>query len=320
VNNSYGIHHISAIVSDPQKNVDFYAGVLGLRMVKKTVNFDDPYTYHLYFGNYEGGPGTLITFFPWPLGLKGKVGGGQVISVQYKIPVNAMEFWKSRLKSFDINFKTEKRFNQTYLVFQDNDGLIIELTESEKGQRNQYSFNGITENEAIKGFEGATLASRNPLKSVHVLTEYLGFKVDTESDNRIRLITQNVLGNVIEIFKIEESLGKMGVGTIHHIAFRTTSEDSQKTVRELLLSKGYKITPIIDRNYFKSVYFREPGSILFEIATDEPGFTIDEPIEHLGASLKIPKHHQALKDEIENHLLPISVREVKANEFNHKSK
>lgn len=305
-----GIHHISAIVGHPQETVDFYAGVLGLRLVKQTVNFDDPSTYHFYFGDETGKPGTLMTVFPWPNDYRGTIGDGQVGVTIFMVPSGSLPAWEERLQDFKIPYEKQERFNQTYLRFKDTHGLQLELTESVAGDQNKWRFNGTTPEMAIKGFFGAVLYSARPEKTVELLQE-IGFEYSAENDTYIRLTSAADIGNVIDIRKTSGNFGRMGVGTVHHIAFRSNDNNEQVVWQNDLMDAGYNVTTIRDRNYFTSVYFRERGSILFEIATDEPGFMVDEEKENLGSSLKLPPQFEPKRNQIENGLVPFEVREIK---------
>ncbi|QHS21531.1 ring-cleaving dioxygenase [Virgibacillus sp. MSP4-1] len=305
-----GVHHITAIAGDPQENMDFYAGILGLRFVKKTVNFDDPGTYHFYFGDENGSPGTIMTFFPVQDALKGRVGSGQVGVTSFVVPLDSLSFWEKRLAKFDIDVKKSDRFGERSLEFEDVHGLRLELVEREKGPVNDWSFGEVTPDVAIKGFGGATLYSREPGKTAELLTELMGLEKTGEEEDIIRLQAYGDIGNVIDIKQSAVIRGLQGAGTIHHIAFRTDDDDDQLEWQSLLQENGYQVTPVQDRNYFNSVYFREHGHILFEIATDSPGFMIDEGKEQLGESLRLPEWYEPHRERIENILLPVDVREL----------
>lgn len=303
-----GIHHITAIVNDPQRNIDFYAGVLGLRLVKKTVNFDRPEVYHLYFGNEKGEPGTVITFFPWPKLLKGRIGMGQVGVTSYSIPSGSIEFWENRLKKFGIDVKKNKRFGETYLTFHDPDGLELELIEKNEGPVNNWSFGGIEPEHAIKGFFGATLFSAQPHKTAEVLENVLGLACIGDEDGFLRYKSEASLGSIIDIKLTPSVRGLMGAGTVHHIAWRAKDKEDLLRWREIVQEKGYHPTEIRDRNYFNALYFHEDGGILFEIATDPPGFSVDEPNNDLGKKLMLPSWFESKREEFEETLPPIKVR------------
>ncbi|WP_404322241.1 ring-cleaving dioxygenase [Cytobacillus firmus] len=305
-----GIHHISAIVGHPQENIDFYAGVLGLRMVKQTVNFDDPGTYHLYFGNNEGKPGTIITFFPWANAFQGEIGDGQAGVTSYAIPSGALEFWKDRFKKFKISYTMERRFSEESIRFQDPHGLILEMVERDEGETNIWTFGGITPDVAVKGFAGATLYSSQPEQTAHLLESVMGLERIGEEGEIIRFQSSAPIGNVIDLKKTSGKLGRMGVGTVHHIAWRAEDDQDQLEWREYVRSNGYGVTPVRDRNYFNAIYFREHGEILFEIATDPPGFAHDESPGEIGEKLMLPEQYENMRDRIERKLIPIEVREL----------
>ncbi|MFP7493012.1 ring-cleaving dioxygenase [Terribacillus saccharophilus] len=304
-----GIHHITAIVGHPQENTDFYAGVLGLRLVKKTVNFDDPGTYHLYFGDEKGKPGTIITFFPWPNAYQGKIGDGQVGVTSYVVPKGALPFWESRLEKFEIAYTKTERFGEASLQFDDVHGLHLEIVEREAGENNTWTFGGVTPDVAIKGFGGATLYSRTPGATAELL-EQMGLEKVGEEGEYVRYKAAGDIGNIIDIKLTTSGRSQLGVGTVHHIAWRASDDQDQLEWSEYVDSLGYGVTRVQDRNYFNAIYFREHGQILFEIATDPPGFAIDEPQEHMGEKLMLPVQYEPQRRQIENHVLPFEVREL----------
>ncbi|MEH6937741.1 ring-cleaving dioxygenase [Bacillus sp. JJ664] len=306
-----GIHHITAIVGDPQENMDFYAGILGLRFVKKTINFDDPGTYHFYFGNENADPGTIMTFFPWANAYKGKVGSGQVGITTFLIPTNSLGFWENRLKSFHIETKKVTRFGETFLQFEDVHGLHLELVEREAGATNTWEFNGVTKNVAIKGFGGAVLYSGAPHKTAELLEDVMELESLGQEGNYLRFKASGEIGNIIDIELAPVGRGVMGVGTVHHIAWRAGNDEEHVNWQHKIHDHQYGVTEIKDRNYFHAIYFREHGGLLFEIATDPPGFMIDEPKDSLGEKLMLPKWQEVNREGIENHLQPIVIRELK---------
>lgn len=303
-----GIHHITAMVNDAQRNIDFYAGVLGLRLVKKTINFDRPEVYHLYFGNETGEPGTVITFFPWAKQLKGRIGKGQVGVTSYAIPEGSVTFWENRLQKFGVEFTSSVRFGENYLKFNDPDGLQLELIERDEGPINNWSFGGIRPENAIKGFGGATLISAQPNKTADVLENILGLECMGDESGFLRFKADAKVGNTIDIKLTPSVRGLMGAGTVHHIAWRAKDEESLLKWRTLLQEKGYYPTEIRDRNYFKAVYFHEEGGILFEIATNPPGFSVDEPVAELGKKLMLPSWLESKREELENTLPQVEAR------------
>jgi glyoxalase family protein len=303
-----GIHHITAFASNPQANVDFYAGILGLRLVKKTINFDAPEVYHLYFGNETGSPGTIITFFPSPGSPKGRIGGGQVGITSYVVPQGSLAFWQSRLESFGVSVTKTSRFSEQYLQFEDNEGLRLELVEREEGANSTWSFGGISVDKAIKGFGGAVLFSVNPQKTMDALESILGFTKVKEDDEYARYRSAGDIGNVIDVPLATMDLGVGGAGTVHHIAWRAKDFEQHEEWRNTVQNYGYRPTPVIDRQYFNAIYFREAGGILFEIATDPPGFANDEPAESLGQKLMLPEWFEPHRAQIEANLYPIQVK------------
>ncbi|QNF29982.1 ring-cleaving dioxygenase [Metabacillus elymi] len=305
-----GIHHITAIVGHPQENVDFYAGVLGLRLVKQTVNFDDPGTYHLYFGNEGGKPGTIITFFPWSDAYQGKIGDGQVGVTSYVVPIGAMEFWENRLERFNIPFTKIERFGEQYLEFDDPHGLHLEIVEREEGEVNTWHFGEVTPDVAIKGFGGATLLSKQPEKTAELLEKVMGLEQVGKEGDFVRFRSSSDIGNVIDLKLTPIGSGQMGVGTVHHIAWRASDDQDQLDWKKYVEGFGYGVTPVQDRNYFNAIYFREDGEILFEIATDTPGFAHDESQETMGEKLMLPEQYEPHRDKIEQVVLPFEVREL----------
>ena len=305
-----GIHHISAIVGHPQENVDFYAGILGLRLVKKTINFDDPGTYHLYFGNERGKPGTIITFFPWINAQRGKIGGGQVGVTTYAIPPNKLSYWEQRLAKLGVSYQKTNRFGETYLQFNDPHGLQLELVEHEQGEQNQWTFGDVTPDVAIKGFAGAVFFSTSPDRTIETLQNVMGLQQVAEEEDMVRLQSYGEIGNVMDVKKIPVERGRMGVGTVHHIAWRAKDEEDQLHWQSYISEQGFGVTPVRDRSYFQAIYFREHGEILFEVATDPPGFMHDEPYESLGSQLKLPSQYEQYRSKLEEALIPIHVRSL----------
>jgi glyoxalase family protein len=309
-NKTMGIHHITAIVGHPQENVDFYAGVLGLRLVKQTVNFDDPGTYHLYFGNEGGKPGTIITFFPWAGARQGTIGDGQVGVTSYVVPKGAMEFWENRLEKFNVPFTKMERFGEQYLEFDDPHGLHLEIVERAEGEINTWTFGEVKPEHAIKGFGGATLLSTQPNKTAELLENVMGLELVGKEGDFARYRSTAEIGNIIDLKLTPIGRGQMGVGTVHHIAWRAIDDQDQLDWQKHVASKGYNVTPVQDRNYFNAIYFREHGEILFEIATDPPGFAHDETHETMGEKLKLPEQYEPHREQIEQALLPFQVREL----------
>jgi glyoxalase family protein len=312
----HGIHHITAIASDPQRNVDFYTQILGLRFAKRTVNFDDPSTYHLYFGDRTGRPGTAITFFAWPGARRGSRGTGQVIAASFAIPSGSLDFWKSRFEEHHIfSEQLPSRFEASAIRLIDPDGLPLELIETEQLDDIDLKYESEAPNKfAIHGFHAPTLEVQQA-KPTKELLKNLGFELIAEEKAR-RRFSLNSKSTSAQVDLIERADGQFGVnsaGTVHHIAFRCADEREQLRWRKQLIALDLNVTPVIDRFYFHSIYFREPGGILFEIATEGPGFTVDESVEHLGENLKLPPQYEEHRAEIERVLPPITF-ESKAKE------
>src|SRR6266567_4239115 len=303
-----GIHHITAIASDPQRNVDFYTQILGLRFAKRTVNFDDPSTYHVYFGDRSGRPGTAITFFAWPGARRGSRGTGQVIAGSFAIPRGSIDYWKSRLAEHRV-FCEEipARYEAPAIRLTDPDGLLLELIESEQLDDVDLKYESEVPHQfAIHGFHAPTLEVQQA-KPTEELLKNLGFELTAEEKSR-RRFSSNSKSTSAQVDLVERADGQFGVnsaGTVHHIAFRCANEKEQLRWRKQLVALDLNVTPVIDRFYFHSIYFREPGGILFEIATEGPGFTADEPVEHLGENLKLPPQYEEHRAEIERVLPPI---------------
>ncbi len=303
-----GLHHITAIASNAKQNVDFYTRVLGLRMVKKTVNFDDPGTYHFYFGDESGTPGTIITFFPWPGAAKGRNGTGMATAVGYSVPEGSLPFWAARFKKLNIaQEEIAERFGEKYISFQDPDGLRIEfIVPSKKDERKPWETGEVNSSVAIKGFHSTTLSLRNIKPTEAILTDVFGYKLLSQENNRYRLRTEAVENaGIVDLLALpDRPPGYVAAGTNHHVAFRVKDEEVQMAIREKILAKGLNPTGKINRDYFYSVYFREPGGVLFELATENPGFTVDEPLNELGTHLKLPKQFEESRAQIER-VLPV---------------
>jgi len=303
-NQILGIHHVTAIAGDAKRNYDFYTGVLGLRLVKKTVNFDDPETYHFYFGDRTGTPGTILTFFPWGNRVgQGRRGLKQVTEIGYSVPAGSLDFWKERLDAHHVIFNNvAEKFGEPYLTFLDPDGLKLELTVSHTTDgRTPWTTEAVTAGHAIRGFHHVTITTDRMDATARVLTDILGYRPLLHEVNRHRFVTDAV--NEAAFVDIVEAPGEAnGVvagGSVHHVAFRVKDEAILMHFREKVIEHGLHITEKIDRNYFYSLYFREPGGVLFEIATDNPGFATDETVDELGSSLKLPAQYEGYRDRIE---------------------
>jgi glyoxalase family protein len=304
-----GVHHVTAISGDPAKNLRFYTRDLGLRFVKKTVNFDDPSTYHFYFGDETGRPGTILTFFLWANAAAGRPGVGQASQTAFRVPLRSIDYWASRLIEKGISHQAPgKRFGETVLTFADQDGMALALVgiagaEEEPG----WSNGDIPSEHAIRGFQGVTLLLDSAQKTAAILIDVFGFRELAREGSTIRFTAVgDVRGSVVDIHEAAEvSRHHQGRGSVHHVAFRAADDAQQAQMSEKLIRDHARHpTEQKDRNYFRSIYFREPGGVLFEIATDIPGFAVDEPIEALGRDLKLPKFLESSRKEIER-LLPI---------------
>lgn len=307
-----GIHHVTAIASDAQKNIDFYTGILGLRLVKRTVNFDAPEVYHFYYGDEAGTPGSILTFFPYAGLVGGRQGKGMLNTTAFSTPLTALDFWLGRLKKFDINHKEPfERFEGEIVVyFEDNDGLGLELVFNDKDKRPGNAHGPVPAEYAIKGFYNVEIWLEGYERTAGLLTEQMDHKLIAEKGNRFRFAADEVPGNYIDILCVPDSLkGLAGSGTVHHIAFATENASTQLQVREKMVKRMLNPTPVVDRDYFTSVYFREPGGVLFEIATKGPGFTRDEEEGHLGEALKLPSQYEPMRDKIEEALPTVKFNE-----------
>ncbi|MCH6201747.1 ring-cleaving dioxygenase [Aquiflexum sp. LQ15W] len=304
-----GIHHITAIAGNPQKNLDFYTGILGLRLVKKTINFDAPDVYHFYFGDESGAPGTVFTTFPFEGARKGTKGTGELTYTAFSIPMDSLGFWMERLTKFNIPISTPlSRFGEKWIRFEDHDGMGIELIATDKDSRKGWSYGSIPLEFSIKGFYGATLNLKAKELTANLLTQFMDYRFIEEENGRFRYGTKGEPGDIVDI--VIDPNGRQGMqsaGTVHHIAFRTANVASQQEIQQILLSNGYHVTEVKDRNYFNSIYFREPGGVLFEIATDEPGFAIDEDEAHLGELLKLPQWIEPQRAKLEARLAKVEL-------------
>lgn len=309
-----GLHHVTAIASDPQTNLDFYTEVLGLRFVKRTVNFDDPGTYHFYFGDDAGAPGTILTFFPWPRASRGTPGVGEVTLTAFSVPLSSIDFWEQRLSSYNLPVERSTRFSETVLTFPDPDGMKIEIVgHADAEPPNPSRFAAVPVEHSLRGFYGVTLYLRTAEETTKILN-LMGFTQRAEEGSRMRFAADgSALGNHIDLLIAPEGHhGRMGAGTVHHIAFRVEDDADQLEWRELI-GKHLDVTPVQDRTYFHSVYFREPGGVLFELATNPPGFDFDEPIESLGEALRIPPWLEKYRAVIEQRLAPIELHKAKVS-------
>ena len=305
-----GIHHVTCITGDVQKCVDFYISVLGLRFVKKSINQDLPDTYHIYFGDYLGTPGTAMTFFGWPSWPAQRTGGGQVTTVSFQVPAGSLGFWSNRLKNLDVDHRMVTRFDADALVLRDADGIELDLVAQAGDERwKPWREAPVDPEHAIRGFHSVTMTLAEMGATFNLLTTAMGFRVLAQDGKRTRFETgaggPQAFLDVVEAPEGPE--GEESIGTVHHVAWRTPDADTQKVWRDELMTAGRNVTPVIDRWYFKSIYFREAGGVLFEIATDGPGFTVDESPEKLGTILSLPPWFQVRRELLDETLPPIVV-------------
>ena len=322
----FGIHHVTAITSNPQKNIDFYTGDLGLRLVKLTVNQDDPTAYHLYFGDELGRPGTILTFFHWPNIPRGRRGTSQVTATSFLIPENSISHWIDRFKSRQIEYNGPyKRFNDEQVItFHDPDGLELELvahTSAEDRNVNVWKEGPIPVDDAIRGFYSVTLSEEGYERTASVLTDELGFIPTLQDGSRFRYEISSTASSSTNLDTEQGGVGGakvvdvlclpyaqqaiIGIGSVHHVAFRTPTDEQQLVLRRNIVKARLNATPVIDRFYFHSVYFREPGGVLFEIATNPPGFAVDEKLDALGTRLVLPPWLESMRSDLERILPPV---------------
>ena len=302
-----GLHHLTAIATDAQQNIDFYTGLLGLRLVKKTVNFDDPSAYHLYYGDETGTPGSIITFFYWPGAPRGRIGSGQTTAITLSAPVNSLTYWSDRLQRYDVTAERRTRFDEEVLAFQDPDGIPIEIVAVATDARSGWTGAGVPAEFAIRGMHTAELTVRDAQPTEDVLTQHMGYQLVRRDGTRARFeAAPGGSGRYVDVIgDAKAPRGTGGAGTIHHIAYRVADDDAQLEMQALLAGGGYHVSDVRDRDYFHSIYYRERGGILFEIATDVPGFAVDEPVESLGTALKLPKQIESARSRIEQLLPPL---------------
>jgi glyoxalase family protein len=299
-----GLHHVTAIAGDPQRNADFYVGTLGLRFVKRTVNHDDDETYHFYFGDGRGTPGTNITFFPWTdAGRQGEFGAGQTAATAYLVPADSLDYWADRLADAGVETTRSERFGEPVLGFSDPDGIGLELVASDDvadSDAEPWPDGPVPVDHQLRGFQSVTLAVAEFEPTERVLTEVLGYEFEGEADDRRRYRTpEGGAGSVVDLVETDAPRGTMGVGTVHHVAFAAADVEALEGYREAYAEQGLEATRPIDRKYFHAVYCREPNGVLFEIATTGPGFTADEDVDDLGSRLTLPPWLEDDRERIE---------------------
>ncbi|MGN8069434.1 ring-cleaving dioxygenase [Mucilaginibacter sp. SG564] len=301
-----GIHHITAIAGNAKKNYDFYTRVLGLRLVKKTVNFDDPQTYHLYYGDKFGTPGTILTFFPWEGITAGRRGARQATEIGYSVPEGSLDFWLKRLDANNVLYnKPAEKFGEQYLTLLDPDGLKLELIVPKTADnRLPWETAEVKTENATRGFHNITITTNKMDATAKILTDVFGYKLLEQHVNRFRFVTDAVdNAAIVDLVEVAgEVAGHVAGGSVHHVAFRVKNEEILMQYREKIAALGLHITDKIDRNYFYSLYFREPGGVLFELATDNPGFSVDEPVDQLGSGLKLPAQYENIREDLEKSL------------------
>ena len=303
-----GLHHVTSMAADARVNNSFFTNTLGLRRVKKTVNFDAPDVYHLYYGDGDGTPGTVMTYFPFPHIAGGVPGAGEVGTTQFSVPEGALGFWQERLSQMGVlGLKRENEFGENRLYFAGPDGDMFALIETSDDARTPWSQNGVGDDHAIRGFHGATMRLRDDGAMGELLRFMIYDPVEETAD--VARYRVNGAGNGADFIELEKtpnlSDARLGAGSVHHIAFSVDNREKQLEVRKALMDTGYQVTPVIDRDYFWAIYFRTPGGVLFEIATNEPGIARDEATAHLGEALKLPTQHEHLRAQLEEHLQPL---------------
>ncbi len=308
----HGLHHVTAIADDPQRNVDFYTHVLGLRLVKQTVNFDAPDTYHLYYGDEAGRPSSLLTFFPWKGVARGRQGTGLATATAFSVPEASLSWWHARLveRGADVD-APRTRGDEEVLTLRDPDGMVLELVAAPGDARSGWDgVASIPSEHAVRGLHAVTLSERLLEPSVQMLTDRLGMQLGSEQGDRARFtMSGGAPGALVDLSADRADRGLQAGGTVHHVAFRAPDLTTMTRWQAELLDAGVRVTDVLDRQYFKSIYFREPGGVLFEIATDEPGFDVDEPLLELGRSLKLPPWLEPNREQIAAALPPLRLDE-----------
>jgi glyoxalase family protein len=302
-----GLHHVTAVTASARGNLAFWRDVLGLRFVKKTVNFDDPGVYHLYYGDELGRPGSAMTFFAWEHMAPGRRGAGEVAETQLAVPAGALDWWPGRLAAAGCAAIRGERFGEPRLVFRDPDGLDLALVEAADDERAPWTAGDVPAEAAIRGFHGVTLAVADTAPITALLSGLMDYREGGEEGGLRRLHAAAAsAARVVDLAAASPQPARLGAGSVHHVAFSVADRAVQDAVRTKLVDAGFQVTPPIDRDYFHAIYFRTPGGVLFEVATDGPGFTVDEPAGELGTSLKLPRQHEPLRAELERRLPPLA--------------
>lgn len=302
----HGLHHVTAVTASARGNLAFWRDVLGLRFVKKTVNFDDPSVYHLYYGDELGRPGSAMTFFAWEHMAPGRRGVGEVVETQLAVPAGALDWWRERLAGAGCDTVRGVRFDAPQLTFRDPDGLDLALVEAPEDARTPWTTPAVSAEVAIRGFHGATLALADPAPTAELLTALMDYRERGVEGGLRRLdAPSGAAAPVVDLATVSAAPARLGAGSVHHVAFAVADRASQDAVRTKLVDAGYQVTPPIDRDYFHAIYFRTPGGVLFEVATDVPGFTVDEAADELGGALKLPRQHEHRRATLERTLPPL---------------
>ena len=305
------LHHVTSTVNDAQEDLDFYVKALGMRLVKKTVNFDNNNVYHFYYGDEQGTPNTLMTTFPYKgWGVRpGLQGAGQITVTAFSVPENSLDSWRSRLKGAKIAVRdVGKRFGEEVIAFDDPSGLVIELVGNRRDERTPWVSEGVAQDAAVRGLYGITMSIREPARTLQLLTDVLDYEVVNEEESRTRLaVSGDIPGHIIDVLHTPDApQAENGLGTVHHVAMAVDDDEEQLRMRDELVKLGLMVTEVRDRCYFKSIYFREPGGVLYEVATLPPGFMVDEDLPNLGQDLKLPPWEESHRAEIENGLASVT--------------
>ncbi len=307
-----GLHHVTAVASDAQANLNFYVGVLGMRLVKRTVNFDDPGTYHFYFADSSGSPGSVLTFFPWSRVKRGRRGSGETKATAFAVGAGSLAWWAGRLSRLGVEvIEDAERFGERYLALEDPDGMRIELVAAAGDALVPDRGGALPAEHAIRGLHSVTLAVSGYEATAVLLQETLGFMGGPSDRNRFRFVSRadpSTPGRMVDVLCTPDAApAKLGGGSVHHIAFRVPDDAAQNAWRTVLNARGLNVTPILDRQYFRSIYFREPGGVIVEVATDPPGFAVDETREALGRSIRLPAWLEPRRASIEASLPAVTL-------------
>jgi glyoxalase family protein len=308
LNQIKGLHHVTSLARDATENNSFFTGKLGLRRVKKTVNFDAPDVYHLYYADEFGTPGSVMTYFPFPHAARGRPGTGEVGVTAFAVPTGTLPFWEQRLADQGVTgIRHEERFGEKRLAFDGPDGDGFALVETSDDDRAAWTNGGVGKDDAIRGFHSVAMRLQDGGATAELL-KFMNYE-EIDKAGGVRRFAIKGDGNGADFIDVETlpmlSHGRQGAGSVHHVAFAVENREKQLEVRKALMETGYQVTPVIDRDYFWAIYFRTPGGVLFEIATNEPGFDRDEDTAHLGEALKLPRQHEHLRNHLESHLQPI---------------